>query len=281
MKKLLLPAAIAAIAFAPTAFAQQTMPQQQPAQPAPVAQSQTQSMQSTQAPQTQYSQPTATTTASSSLRSSGDTYRPDLQRGEGNWFVGGNVGRTDGGTTGRFGTGDFNLFESRDGRRTGYGLVGGYRWKVAPAWGIGVEAGYTDLGNIRVRNAFNDDSVNERQDTNALRGWLAGANARVNVTPEWYIGARGGFFRASDNEFDYYNSVGEDLGLESGGTSGRNSWYAGVGTGWNATENFSVGVHYDYFRAKAGDVRDPATGVTFDGPKRSTALLSLTAEYAF
>lgn len=211
----------------------------------------------------------------------GDTYRPDLQTGQGNAFIAGNVGRTDGGTAGRFGTGDFNVFESRDGRKTGYGLVGGYRWKVGPAWGIGVEGGYTDLGNLVVRNAFRDDDINQRQDTNALRGWVVGGNARVNVNPAWYVSARGGFFRASDNDVTYYNSVGEDLGLESGGRDGRNSWYAGVGTGWNATENFSVGLHYDYFRAKSGEFRDPVTGARFDGPKRSTALLGLTAEYAF
>ncbi len=49
----------------------------------------------------------------------GDTYRPDLQTGQGHWFVAGNVGRTDGGTAGTFGSGDFNLFRSADGRRTG------------------------------------------------------------------------------------------------------------------------------------------------------------------
>lgn len=214
-------------------------------------------------------------------QSGGDNYRPDKPVGEGNAFIAGNVGRTDGGTAGRFGTGDFNVFEGRDGRKTGYGLVGGYRWKVAPSWGVGIEGGYADLGNLVVRNAFNSDPVNQREDTNALRGWLVGANARVNVNPAWYIGARGGYFRASDNNVDYYNSVGQNLGLESGGSDGRNSWYAGIGTGWNATENFSVGLHYDYFRAKSGDVRDPASGAEFEGPKRSTALLGLTAEYAF
>ncbi|TKS54959.1 autotransporter outer membrane beta-barrel domain-containing protein [Luteimonas yindakuii] len=214
-------------------------------------------------------------------QSGGDTYRPDLAVGEGNWFVAGNVGRTDGGTADRFGTGDFNVFESREGRRTGYGLAAGYRWKLAPAFGLGIEGGYTDLGNLEVRNAFRDDSVDQRDDENALRGWHVGGNARWHVTPAWYVGARGGYFRASDNSATYYNSVGQDLGLESGGRDGRNSWYAGVGTGWNATENFSVGLHYDYFRAKSGDLRDPVSGVTFEGPKRSTALLGLTAEYAF
>ncbi len=236
MKKLLIPAAIAAALCAPTAFAQSA---------------------------------------------GGDTYRPDLQVGQGNAFVAGNVGRTDGGTAGRFGTGDFNVFESRDGRKTGYGLVGGYRWKVAQNFGLGLEGGYTDLGNIVVKNAFNDNDVNQRDDENALRGWIVGGNARLNITPAWYVGARGGYFRASDNNVDYYNSVGENLGLESGGSDGRNSWYAGVGTGWNATQNFSVGLHYDYFRAKSGDLREPVTGATFEGPKRSTALLGLTAEYAF
>ncbi|WP_052773025.1 outer membrane beta-barrel protein [Luteimonas sp. FCS-9] len=236
MKKLLIPAAIAAALCAPSAFAQSM---------------------------------------------GGDTYRPDLQVGEGNAFIAGSVGRTDGGTAGRFGTGDFNVFESRDGRKTGYGLVGGYRWKVAQNFGLGLEGGYTDLGNLVVKNAFNSDDINQREDTNALRGWVAGGNARLNITPQWYVGARGGYFRASDNNADYYNNVGQDLGLESGGRDGRNSWYAGVGTGWNATENFSIGLHYDYFRAKSGDLRDPVSGVKFEGPKRSTALLGLTAEYAF
>ena len=153
--------------------------------------------------------------------------------------------------------------------------------KVSPAWGVGIEGGYSDLGNLRVRNVFRDDSVDQTDSTNALRGWQVGANARVNINPAWYVGMRGGYFRASDNDMRYYNRVGEDLRLDSGRRDGRNSWYAGVGTGWNVTDRFSLGVHYDYFRAKAGEVRDPDTGVRFDGPKRSTALLSLTGEYMF
>jgi outer membrane immunogenic protein len=223
----------------------------------------------------------AAAVAPTALAQSSDTYRPDLRSGDGHWFISGNVGRTDGGTADTFGSGDFNLFQSSDGRRTGYGLATGYRWKVGSAWGVGIEGGYTDLGNITISNAFDGDPVNERESENALRGWHVGANARFNVMPAWYIGARGGYFRASDNDADYYNSVGQQLGLESGGSDGRNSWYAGLGTGWNATERFSVGVHYDYFRARSGDLRDPATGIEFEGPKRSTALMSVTAELTF
>lgn len=212
---------------------------------------------------------------------SGDTYRPDLQVGQGNGFVAGSVGRTDGGSASRFGTGDFNVFESRGGRKTGYSVTGGYRWKVSPGVGVGVEGGYADLGNIVVRNAFRSGDVNQRESTNALRGWLVGGNLRANINPAWYVGARGGYFRASDNNIDYYNTIGENLGLDSGRRAGRNSWYAGVGTGWNASENLSIGLHYDYYRAKSGRINVPNTSISFEGPKRSTAVLGLSAEYSF
>ena len=236
MKKLAIPAALAAMMFSPLAFAQNT---------------------------------------------GADPYRPSLSVGEGAGFVTGNIGRTDGGTAGRFGTGNFNFLESNEGRETGYGVSGGYRWKVSDRWGVGAELGYVDLGNFRVRNVFNDDPVDQTEARNALRGWTAGANARVNITPEWYVGMRGGYFRASDNTTDYYNTVGQELRVRSGREAGRNSWYAGVGTGWNATENFSIGLHYDYHRAKSGTFIDEDSGVEIDGPKRSTALVGLTAEYAF
>lgn len=214
-------------------------------------------------------------------QATGDAYRPDLQVGQGSWFAAGAIGRTDGGSASTFGSGDFNLFRSADGRRTGYGVAAGYRWKVAPNVGVGMEGGYADLGNLKVTNVFDGDPVNERQSENALRGWHVGGNARFNPTQAWYIGARGGYFRASDNNARYYNSVGQELGLVSGGSDGRDSWYGGLGTGWNVSSNLSVGVHYDYFRAKAGELRDPDTGIEFTGPKRSTALLSATVEYAF
>ena len=236
MKKLAIPAALAAAMFSHTALAQNT---------------------------------------------GGDAYRPSLSVGEGAWFVTGNVGRTDGGTAGRFGTGNFNFLESNEGRQTGYGVSGGYRWKVSDRWGVGAELGYVDLGNFRVRNVFNDDPVDQTEARNALRGWTAGANARVNLTPDWYLGMRGGYFRASDNTTDYFNTVGQELRVRSGRDADRHSWYAGVGTGWNATENFSVGLHYDYHRAKSGTFIDEDSGAEVDGPKRSTALVGLTAEYTF
>src|ERR1700755_3191420 len=172
----------------------------------------------------------------------------DQAAGSGNWFVGANVGRTNGSDTGGFGSNKsgFNFLKGEKGRRTGYGLLRGYRWNIGEDYALGAEIGYTDLGNFRVKNVFNSHGVNQRSATNALHGWMAGANFRMNLTPHWYYSLHGGYFRANDNKHSYTNSIGQSLGLRSGGRSGRGSWYAGVGTGWNVSEQVSLGVHYDY-----------------------------------
>jgi OOP family OmpA-OmpF porin/outer membrane immunogenic protein len=199
----------------------------------------------------------------------------------GHWFVGGSVGRTNGSNSGGFGShaSGFNFLKGEKGRRTGYGVVGGYRWQIGEKIGVGAEAGYADLGNFRVKNVFNSKSVNQRSTVNALRGWMAGANGRVNLVPQWYISARGGYFRANDN--NYYNKLGQDAGLKSGGRPGRGGWYAGVGTGWDISEQVGVGVQYDYFHANAGKIKNMTTGQVGRGFKRSTGIVSVNAEYRF
>ena len=219
-----------------------------------------------------------------STAQAGGNYLPSQPVGNGNWFIGANVGRTNGSDTGGFGSGNgsgFNFLKGEKGRRTGYGLLGGYRWKVGQDLGLGLEAGYTDLGNYRVKNAFNDNDVNQRSTTNALRGWLLGVNGRINLVPQWYISAHGGYFHANDNNNNYNNSLGQDLGLTSGGRSGRGSWYAGIGTGWDINENVSLGVNYDYFHANAGKIKNTTTGEVTQGLKRSTGIVSLSGEYRF
>ena len=214
----------------------------------------------------------------------GGNYLPSQPVGSGNWFIGANVGRTNGSDTGGFGSGNgsgFNFLKGEKGRRTGYGVLGGYRWKAGQDLGLGLEAGYTDLGNYRVKNVFNSQDVNQRSTTNALRGWLLGVNGRINLLPQWYISAHGGYFRANDNNNNYNNSLGQDLGLTDGGRSGRGSWYGGVGTGWDITEQVSLGVNYDYFHANAGKIKNTATGEVTQGLKRSTGIVSLSGEYRF
>lgn len=219
-----------------------------------------------------------------STAQAGGNYLPSQPVGSGNWFIGANVGRTNGSDTGGFGSGNgsgFNFLKGEKGRRTGYGVLGGYRWKVGQDLGLGLEAGYTDLGNYRIKNVFNDNDVNQRSTSNALRGWLVGVNGRINLVPQWYISAHGGYFHANDNNNNYNNSLGQDLGLTSGGRSGRGSWYAGVGTGWDITEQVSLGVNYDYFHANAGKIKSTTTGEVTQGLKRSTGIVSLSGEYRF
>lgn len=212
-------------------------------------------------------------------------YQPSQSVGSGNWFVGATVGRTNGSDNGSFGdtnNGGFNFLKGKKDRRTAYSVLGGYQWKVGPDLGLGVEAGYADLGNYRVKNAFeSDQNVDQKGTRNALRGWLVGVNGKINLVPHWYISGHGGYFHANDNNQNYSNSVGQDLGFSSGGHRSRGSWYAGLGTGWDFNEHFGLGVTYDYYHANAGKVRDNATGDLAQGLKRSTGVVSLAGTYRF
>jgi OOP family OmpA-OmpF porin/outer membrane immunogenic protein len=216
-------------------------------------------------------------------RSPGGNYQASQAVGSGNWFIDANVGRTNGNSSGGFGNNasSFNFFKGDRNRRTGYGLLGGYRWKVGPDLGLGVEAGYTDLGNFRLRNVFNSQPVDQRGTVNALRGWLVGVNGRINLAPQWYLSAHGGYFRANDDNGRYYNSLGQQLGFDNGRRPDRGSWYAGIGTGWDVSEHFGVGVQYDYFHANAGQITDPVSGTRMNGLKRSTGMVSISGEYRF
>lgn len=222
-----------------------------------------------------------TTPASTYTGNAQDNFQPGQPVGSGNWFIDANVGRTGGGNGGfgqNLGTYNFNKGE-RD-RRTGYGLTGGYRWKVGQDFGLGVEAGYTDLGNFRVKNIFNSQPVNQSSTTNALRGWLVGVNGRMNLVQGWYLSARGGYFHAN-NYNHVFTSDEVAQGLTTGGKAGRGSWYAGLGTGWDIDQHWGVGVAYDYFHANAGKIRDTNTGAITSDLKRSTGIVSLNGEYRF
>jgi len=278
MKKTLFALAFASAGLCSVpAFAQDSQATSPAAAPASMPAEQPQA-----APQDDTSAP-ATDAQAADTSVSGGNLQPSQPVGSGNWFLDANVGRTNGSSSGGFGSNasGFNFLHGERGRRTGYGLIGGYRWKVGQDLGLGLEGGYTDLGNFRVKNVFNSNDVNQKKQENALRGWLLGVNGRINLMPQWYMSFHGGYFHANDNGHNYNNSVGQDLHLSSGGRAGRGSWYGGVGTGWDINEHFGVGVQYDYFHANAGKVRNDDTGETRADLKRSTGIVSLTGEYRF
>lgn len=208
-------------------------------------------------------------------------YQSSQPVGSGNWFIDLGVGRTDGYSRDSdfgsgFGQGSGNLFNNRNGRRTGYSLLGGYRWKAGPDLGLGLEAGYADLGNYKLSNLGSSGSVNQLSRQNALHGWVLGGNGRINVLPHWYISAHGGYFHANNNGGVYNGTLSQDLfhGGDSGG------YYAGIGTGWDFNDHFGLGVKYDYFHASAGSVHDVPTNTDF-AVRRSTGIVSVNAEYRF
>ncbi|MBB6245168.1 porin family protein [Rhodanobacter sp. A1T4] len=208
-------------------------------------------------------------------------YQSSQPVGSGNWFVDLSAGRTDGySKNSDFGSGFSNgsgsLFSNKNGRRTGYNVLGGYRWKVGPDLGLGLEAGYTDLGNYKLSNLTSSGSVNQSSRENALRGWQLGANGRINLLPQWYISAHGGYFHANNDGGAYNDTVSQDL--FHGGD--RGGFYGGLGTGWDINQHFGVGVKYDYYHVSAGNIYDTPTNSNF-AVRRSTGIVSVDAEYRF
>ncbi|GAB2586041.1 porin family protein [Dyella jejuensis] len=210
-------------------------------------------------------------------------YQPEQAVGSGNWFIDANVGRTsdgNGGFAGDFGS-TFGYSHSQRDHKTGYGLVGGYRWKIGQNLGLGLEAGYADLGNFKVQNAFHSHDVDQTDATNALHGWLVGVNGRINLTTDWYLSARGGYFHANDYDHTYTLAQAEDYGSFSTTRPGHDSYYAGIGTGWDINEHWGIGLSYDYYHAGAGKILNTATGSETTDLKRSTSIVSITGEYRF
>lgn len=167
----------------------------------------------------------------------------------GGWFINGNVGRT------AINNGPY------DGHDTGYALNGGYRWSLAPNFSLGAEVGYNDLGNIHAKNIFNSQPV-IAPGKSQLHGWTAGANAHLDLTPNWYISGRTGLYSWTGH------GLSNDVNPVRKGLS-DNNWYAGAGVGYNITSNLSVGLNYDYFDAKKHNV------------DLSTDMVSASAEYRF
>ncbi|OOG51034.1 hypothetical protein [Rhodanobacter sp. C01] len=212
---------------------------------------------------------------------SSGNYQSSQPVGSGNWLIDLSAGRTDGYSKNSnfgsgFGSGSGSLFSNKNGRRTGYSVLGGYRWKVGSDLGLGLEAGYADLGNYKLSNLGSSGSVNQSSTQNALRGWMLGGNGRINLLPKWYISGHAGYFHANNNGGAYNDTLSQDL--FHGGD--RGGYYAGIGTGWDINDHFGLGVKYDYFHASAGNIHDIPTDADF-AVRRSTGIVSLDAEYRF
>ncbi|KZC15363.1 autotransporter [Rhodanobacter sp. FW510-R12] len=179
----------------------------------------------------------------------GGNFQPSQPIGSGNWFINGSVGQAHM-RVGPYGD-----------HPTTYALNGGYRWKVGQDLGLGVEVGYNDLGNFKLKNAFNSNAVNLTSQRQALRGWTAGANGKINVWQGLYLSGRTGIYGWKGDGYSNQDINRHHLD--------RVDYYAGAGVGYDFSERFGLGLAYDYYHAKKDHI-----GL-------STDTASLTAEYRF
>ena len=187
--------------------------------------------------------------ASSGLLAVPAAFAQNAPSDHGGWFINGNIGRT------AINQGPY------DNHDTGYALNGGYRWSLAPNFALGAEVGYNDLGNIHARNIFNSSPVIS-PGKSSLHGWTAGANAQLDLNPNWYLSGRAGVYSWTGHGLSNdVNPINKSLS--------QTSWYTGAGVGYRLTQNLSVGLDYDYFHAKKSNV------------DLSTDMISASAEYRF
>ncbi len=168
------------------------------------------------------------------------------------FFINGNIGQS---------TVNKGVYDDND---TAYGVNAGYRWALAPNFALGVEGGYADLGKWSPKSSASAAlPTGEFLNDAKLSGWNAGVNGHLNLTDNWYLSGRTGLFRA-DLKGD---QLVAGLPVYTKGTS--NSWYAGAGFGYDFSNNFSVGLNYDYYKADK-------TGLKFN-----PSLVSVSAEARF
>jgi len=138
---------------------------------------------------------------------------------------------------------------------TAFGAVAGYRWVVDRPFALGVEAGYVDLGQLKAGQGYISYSYEDKYKGQAL---LLGVNGKWDLPHGFTITARGGFAhsrtklgeRVTYNNY-YNNTYPTDHYHE---TSNDNGFYAGVGFGYDFSENIGVTLTYDYYGLKAHDI---------------------------
>jgi len=156
----------------------------------------------------------------------------------GGFFVNGNIGEAN------LSTGAY------DDDDTGYGFNLGYRWALSPYVALGIEGGYVDLGKFGTSSDFNGLGLGQA----SLKGWTAGVNGHFNMTPQWYLSGRAGFF-AADLKGGYLDATAIPIYVDDSSSK----YYAGVGVGYDFSNNFSVGVNYDYYKADTAGLKlDPS-----------------------
>ncbi len=184
---------------------------------------------------------------------------------DGNTFVNANVGSSDYNISQPAAVSGFDTYQNK------YGAAGalrvGYRWKSVVDYGV--EVGYGYMGQARTK-IYNDDGGVRLNQKN--RGWLLGGNLNYNITDQWYLSGRAGWYRARNS---YALSVIPAGTYDERGTYTATGEYAGVGAGYNINKSLSVGLAYDAYHTPSGATQ----GLGMKGTR--IGMYSLQGEYRF
>ncbi|MFC5743802.1 outer membrane protein [Dyella tabacisoli] len=184
----------------------------------------------------------------------------------GNFFVNGNLGTSDYRVSNPA-SGIPGVQSSLDKKDAAGALRIGYRWNSVVDYGV--EAGYVNLGNAegKLSNSLGQSYLKQKS-----RGWLLGGNLNYNINDNWYVSARGGWYRAH-NAFQLRAYTPGGNFRSSSSTTGTGE-YVGVGVGYNINKAFSVGVNYDNYHSNgnSSDVNKLSTNI---------AMYSVFGEYRF
>lgn len=166
------------------------------------------------------------------------------------WFINGSAGTAHyNATVNGLGSGTEN--------NTALILNAGYRDRGI----LGFEAGYTNLGSVTAQ-----DDLGDRAKIRA-DGWTLGLNGHFNLTDHWYLGARAGLFLWKMKATLTYNDGTGRSTLR--GSQQNVRWYAGVGTGYDINQHWSVGASFDYYK------------VSKSGYDIGSKIFSVSGEYRF
>jgi len=172
---------------------------------------------------------------------------PTSQQG---WYVGAEAGY-----------GEINKGPYNDKGNAIGGIKGGYRFAINPEMSVGVEGGYQYLGQVDARSDSSKSSLRSKLD-----GPTLGASLRYNFAPNWYGEIRSGAFYAQGQGLtDTVNPTYQHFN--------RISYYAGAGVGYNISQNWSVGLNYNYYN---GTSRGGSKGVQLQ-----TNAVTVSGEYRF